>query len=88
LNLDNISARQAQVGTATAAVTLSRVQNATIKNSSAQTGTGTYLNFTGATTNNILIYSNDFRNAKTIYTTDGTFGANAIRSEMNVNPKP
>jgi hypothetical protein len=88
LNLDNISARQAQLGTATAAITLSRVQNATIRNSSPQTGTETFMNFTGTTTSNILIYSNDFSNAKTAYTTDGTFGAGVIRSELNVNPKP
>jgi len=88
LKLDGINVRQAKIGTTTPAVLFEQVQNATIKNCDAQAGTGTYLGLTGDKTKNILIYNNDFSNVKTPYTFDPPIAPAAIRSEMNVNPKP
>lgn len=86
LALDNLTARQGKLNSTDAAITFSQVQNATIKNCAPQTGTGTFLSFSGTQTNNILLYSNDFIDAQTPYSGDATVPANAIKSEMNVTP--
>jgi len=88
LTLDAITARQAIPATNTPAIIFTDVKNATIRNSSAQTGTGTFMNFTGTQTNDILIYANNFSKAKTPFAIDKTISKKVIRSEMNINPKP
>jgi len=87
LELDGVTARQSKIGTNTPAITFSQVENATIKNSSAQIGTGTFMKFTGEKTKDITIYSNNFSRAKIPFTSDASVDVNAIRSEMNINPK-
>jgi len=78
LELDELTARQAKTDANTPAVAFSQVENATIRNSSAQAGTGTFLHFTGEKTKNVTIYSNDFRNAKIPFTKDANVGNEAI----------
>jgi len=87
LEVDDLTARQAKTGANTPAVVFSQVENAVIRNSTAQAGTGTFLNFIGDKTKNILVYSNNFTNAKIPFTKATNVGSGAIRSEMNFTQK-
>jgi hypothetical protein len=87
LELDGVTARQAKESGDNPAVELLRVENANIRNCSAQTGTGTFMHFAGAETKDINIFSNDFSKSKIPFTKDMNVGEGIIKSEMNINPK-
>ena len=63
LILDGISARQAQDGSDESAIVLKDVQGARILNCKAQDGTGTFFEFQGEKTEEILLLQNDTRKA-------------------------
>jgi hypothetical protein len=65
LLLDGLSVRQAPTGTTAPAVVFKNVAGALVRNSRAQSETGTFLQVTGEAARDILLGRNDLRQAKT-----------------------
>jgi hypothetical protein len=67
LEIEGFAGRQAQAGTATAAMVLNRVEDAVVRNSKARPGTGLFLIIKGESSRAIRLLGNDFRQAEIPY---------------------
>lgn len=85
LEIDGFSGRQAKVQTETPAVALHEVEDATIRNSTAQHGTSVFLRVSGTKSRRISLLGNDFRRAKVPYRLEGV-ARDEIRTAGNLEP--
>jgi len=87
LEVDGFSGKQAHPGSENAAVVLNRVRGATIRESQAQIGTGTFLRISGRTSSDILFVGNDLREAKVPYRLDDDVRKGEIHALDNIAPR-
>lgn len=86
LELDGFCGRQAKLGTITPAILLNRVENAIIRNSTAQRGTERFLHILGQNSKDIVLFGNDLRNAKAFYSYDKDVQQGVVREVANILP--
>jgi hypothetical protein len=79
--LDGLSVRQAPTGTSAPAVLFKNVDGATVRNSRAQAGAGTFLHVEGQGARDIVLGHNDLRRAKTPWELGEGAPDEAIRAE-------
>jgi len=83
LVLDGVSARQAPNSTEAAAVVLKDVDGVVVRNCQAPTGTGTFLQFSGESTRNVVLWGNDFRLARAPVNQSAEVDRNAVREDWS-----
>lgn len=86
LELDGFSGRQAKLGSVTPAIVMNNVENAVVRNSEAQTGTERFLHVLGKSSNDIVLFGNDLRNAKAFYSYDKDVEQGVVREMSNILP--
>jgi len=84
LKLDGFSGRQARLGGASPAVILNQVEGAIVRNCKALAGTGEFLHFTGKDSRDIVLFGNDFRQAKIPYSSSKEVRKDAILTLNNI----
>jgi hypothetical protein len=87
LEIDGFSGRQAKLGSVVAAVTLNRVERATVRDCQARAGTGTFLRVAGKTSGDICLVGNDFRQARSPYKLGSEVRKDAIRALASFPPR-
>jgi hypothetical protein len=86
LEIEGFAGRQAQPGTATAAVALSRVEDAVVRDSKARPGTGLFLLIKGESSRAIHLLGNDFRQARIPYQLESDVRKEEVWASGNYPP--
>jgi hypothetical protein len=84
LELDGFRGRQAKFESDKPAVVLNQVEGAVIRNCQAASGTGKFLHFEGKDSKDIVLFGNDFRQAKIPYSFGSEVRKDAIRALSNI----
>jgi Glycosyl hydrolases family 28 len=85
LILDGFSGRQAQLGMTAPVIVLNNVENAVVRNSSAQAGSQRFLEIRGKNSKDIVLFGNDVREAKEFCSVDKELAKGAVRELSNIS---